>query len=190
MLHLPLPLENPFWWVRQRGSYYRKNKLGKTFPKAYLWQPLRPASSLLESVLLLLRFKFWHFEINRKQRDFFLYFFIYSFTKTRWKHFNQACRGPDTGDGGDRSVMSGALPGVPLKPRLFSPTSNSANLPTLSTVADYINSPKYVFGEKNTPWKCCSSWFCSVTIIFFLLLELQNILHFTQSTFIESIVTK
>lgn len=44
--------------------------------------------------------------------------------------------------------MSGALPGVPLKPRLFSPTSNSANLPTLSTVADYINSPKYVFGEK------------------------------------------
>lgn len=148
MLHLPLPLENPFWWVRQRGSYYRKNKLDKTFPKAFLWQPLRPASSLLESVLLLLRFKFWHFEINRKQRDFFLYFFIYSFTKTRWKHFNQACRGPDTGDGGDRSVMSGALPGVPLEPRLFSPTSNSANLPTLSTVADYINSPKYVFGEK------------------------------------------
>lgn len=48
----------------------------KTFPTAFLRQPLSPSWSLLECVLLLLRFKFWHFEINRRQRDVFFFFTV------------------------------------------------------------------------------------------------------------------
>lgn len=162
MLHLPLRKKHSDELDKGEAITEKINWV-KTFPTAFLRQPLSLTWSLLECVLLLLRFRFWHFEINSRQRDGF---FFYNFMKPGWKHFNQACRGPDTGDGRDRSIMSGALPGVPLKASLLSYLKSSKSaIPT--TFTDYINLLKYILSKKkkkkkkkNSLWKCCSSWFC------------------------------
>lgn len=136
-----LPSENPFWWVRQRGSHYReerkkKIKWVKTFPTAFLQQPLSPSRSLLECVWLLLRFKFWHFEINRRQRDVFsppLLFFFLQFHGDWVKTLQSGLQRTWHRRRRDRSIMSGALPGVPLKACLFSTNSNPAAIPSTFT---------------------------------------------------------
>lgn len=72
----PLKIHSDEW---DKGkSLQKKINWVKTFQTAFLLQPLSPSWSLLECVLLLLRFKFWHFEINRRQRDAFLFFFAAS----------------------------------------------------------------------------------------------------------------
>lgn len=121
----------------QRGEE-KKIKWVKTFPTAFLQQPLNPSRSLLECVRLLLRFKFWHFEINRRQRDVFsppppFFFFFLQFHGDWVKTLQSGLQRTWHRRRRDRSIMSGALPGVPLKACLFSTNSNPAAIPSTFT---------------------------------------------------------
>lgn len=57
-----------------KGKLLQKKKIYwvKTFPTAFLRQPLSPSRSLLEFVLLLLRFKFWRLK-SIEGREMFFY---------------------------------------------------------------------------------------------------------------------
>lgn len=73
-LHLAFLLRKSILMRETKPSYYTQNKVVKTFPTAFIWQPLSPSGSFLENVPLLLRFRFWHFEINRRQGNVFFWY--------------------------------------------------------------------------------------------------------------------